>query len=100
MRSEEYPVSSIPEEPNDATVPQDLELLADLRPNVAVLLVQVSKPCFERIHVVEGELGPEDLPDACEHVRHPSARPSGRVLEEGKRAPGLADILWRQVDSI
>ena len=88
------------EELEDATVSQDLKLLANLRPNVPVVLVLSPQSSFERVHIVEGELGLVDLPNAHEHVRHPATRLGGRFSKKRKGAPCLANRFYRELDSI
>ncbi len=64
-------------------VPQHLQLLPDLGPDVVVPRIDRRQPPFEPIDVGQGELGPSDILDAFHHVEQPPSRRRRSVAEDG-----------------
>lgn len=80
-----------------APIAQDLELLADFRPDVAVGRVKGREPRLEGVNLVQGEFGPADQLDGLHHLDQPAARRAAGLAQEkgnelhrnvaGKRSP-------------
>jgi hypothetical protein len=76
-------------------IPEDLELLADLRADIAIPRVHCREPVIKRVQIRQREIVLVKFADACQHVGHPSSRLCILVPQECESLPNCSDqIAW------
>ena len=80
---------------NISAVTQVLKLLSNLRPDVLVTRIDISKVALERVDLIKGEVSLAERLDAFHHIKQPAAGFERLVPEEQCLLPLLKNRILR-----